>query len=141
MTSVRTGTSHTEHANGDSDVHVLQIWALPRVDGLTPTYYTRQFTDAERKDNWAPTDDLSIKAGREAEWPTPVQATLHLDAALISFGVTAFLDRTNEQVSNENADNDQQLNTFATHHRHRTTLDRLVQDRSDQRDSRVDHCC
>ena len=101
MTSVRTGTSHTEHANGDSDVHVLQIWALPRVDGLTPTYYTRQFTDAERKDNWAPTDDLSIKAEREVEWPTPVQATLHLDAALISFGVTAFLDRTNEQVSND----------------------------------------
>ena len=67
MTSAGMGISHAEHTNGDSDVHFLQIWALPHVAGLTLTYYTRHFTDAEKKDKWALViapivDDPSIKA-------------------------------------------------------------------------------
>ena len=92
MTSAGTGISHSEHANGDSDIHFLQIWALPRIARLKPAYYTRHFTDAEKKDKWAlvvaPIDDPSVKTEREAEGPTPVQATLRLNAALISPGVT-----------------------------------------------------
>ena len=71
MTSAGTGISHAEYANGDSDIHFLQIWALPHVAGLTLAYYTRHFTDAEKKDKWvlviAPIDDPSINAEREVE--------------------------------------------------------------------------
>jgi hypothetical protein len=41
LTSAGTGISHSEKAHGDVQVHFLQIWSLPSISRLTPTYFTR----------------------------------------------------------------------------------------------------
>ncbi|KAF7289015.1 hypothetical protein HMN09_01349400 [Mycena chlorophos] len=109
LTSAGTGISHSEKAHGSKQVHFLQIWSLPSVSRLTPKYFTRHFTDAEKRDQWArvvaPVEAEGVVAEREAQGPAPVQSPLTLYATLLSDGknLTSLVDSDNEE---------QQQNTF-----------------------------
>ncbi|KAF7317602.1 hypothetical protein MKEN_00847400 [Mycena kentingensis (nom. inval.)] len=88
LTSAGTGISHSEKAYGPKQVHFLQIWSLPAVAGLTPKYFTRHFTDAEKRDVWArivaPVAAEGVVMEREGKGPAPVQSPLTLYATLLS---------------------------------------------------------
>ncbi|KAI0319663.1 pirin domain-containing protein [Amylostereum chailletii] len=88
MTSAGTGIRHSEHAHGSDQVHFLQIWSLPSESKLTPKYFTRHFTDEEKKDKWAtivaPVKDPSVTLERTAPGPAPVHSPLTLSATLLS---------------------------------------------------------
>ncbi|KAF7983705.1 hypothetical protein HWV62_19637 [Athelia sp. TMB] len=90
LTSAGTGISHSEKAHGSKQVHFLQIWSLPYVSRLAPTYFTRHFTDAEKKDQWvrvvAPVNAPGVSSKREDEGPAPVQSPLTLYSTLLSLG-------------------------------------------------------
>ncbi|KAJ7173399.1 RmlC-like cupin domain-containing protein [Mycena filopes] len=91
LTSAGTGISHSEGAYGDKQVHFLQIWSLPSVARLQPKYFTRHFTDAEKRDVWArvvaPVGAEGVqKDNREGTGPAPVQSPLTLYATLLSDG-------------------------------------------------------
>ncbi|ETW79271.1 hypothetical protein HETIRDRAFT_478683 [Heterobasidion irregulare TC 32-1] len=92
MTSTGTGIRHSEHTHGAKQVHFLQIWSKPSQSGLKPTYYTRHFTDEEKKDTFvrvvAPAFAPGISLEREAPGPAPVHSPLSLYASLISPGRT-----------------------------------------------------
>ncbi|KAJ7803174.1 RmlC-like cupin domain-containing protein [Mycena olivaceomarginata] len=69
----------------------LQIWSLPSVSRLQPKYFTRHFTDAEKRDVWArivaPVDAEGVlKDSREGAGPAPVQSPLTLYATLLTDG-------------------------------------------------------
>ncbi len=50
MTSAGTGITHSEFNDSDQEpVHFVQIWIKPNKDGLQPAYYTRHFSDEEKK--------------------------------------------------------------------------------------------
>ncbi|KAJ7777110.1 RmlC-like cupin domain-containing protein [Mycena metata] len=91
LTSAGTGISHSEGAYGDKQVHFLQIWSLPSVSRLQPKYFTRHFSDAEKRDVWArivaPVDAEGVlKDSREGTGPAPVQSPLTLFATLLTDG-------------------------------------------------------
>ncbi|KAJ7065454.1 RmlC-like cupin domain-containing protein [Mycena amicta] len=90
LTSAGTGISHSEKTYGSKQVHFLQIWSLPSVSRLTPKYFTRHFTDAQKRDQWArivaPVDAEGVVTEREAEGPAPVQSPLTLYATLLLDG-------------------------------------------------------
>ncbi|KAG6918179.1 hypothetical protein DXG01_016164 [Tephrocybe rancida] len=90
MTSAGTGISHSEKAHGSAEVHFLQIWSLPDTSRLTPKYYTRHFTDAEKKNTWvrivAPVGKESVLDTREGSGPAPVHSALTLYATLADKG-------------------------------------------------------
>ncbi|KAI0058263.1 pirin domain-containing protein [Artomyces pyxidatus] len=92
MTSAGTGIRHSEYAHGEKQVHFLQIWAKPSQPSLPPTYYTRHFTDEEKKDAFvpivAPASSPKVSTEREAPGPAPVHAPLSLHATLLSPGRT-----------------------------------------------------
>ncbi|NOR56688.1 MAG: cupin domain-containing protein [Sulfurovum sp.] len=50
--SAGTGIRHTEHNEGDEEVHLIQIWILPSATGLTPEYESKIFTLEERQNFW-----------------------------------------------------------------------------------------
>ncbi|KZT70862.1 RmlC-like cupin [Daedalea quercina L-15889] len=88
MTSAGTGIRHSEKCYGSQQIHFLQIWSLPSKRGLTPTYYTRHFTDDEKRDKWAlivaPSGKPGVSESREASGPAPVHSPLSLFATLLS---------------------------------------------------------
>ncbi|THH27159.1 hypothetical protein EUX98_g7032 [Antrodiella citrinella] len=88
MTSTGTGIRHSEKTYGEVQTHFLQIWALPNKSRLPPQYYTRHFTDEEKKDNWvrvvAPVTDDGVTDKREAAGPAPVHGTITMFATLLS---------------------------------------------------------
>lgn len=90
MTSAGTGIRHSEHAHGDKQVHFLQIWSVPSTRGLTPQYFTRHFSDAEKTDQWAhvvaPINAPGVLEKREASGPAPVHSPLDLFATILSPG-------------------------------------------------------
>ncbi|KAJ7803189.1 RmlC-like cupin domain-containing protein [Mycena olivaceomarginata] len=91
LTSAGTGISHSEKAHGSKPVHFLQIWSLPSVSRLQPKYFTRHFTDAEKRDVWAcivaPVNAEGVlKDSREGTGPAPVQSPLTLYATLLTDG-------------------------------------------------------
>ncbi|KIM88267.1 hypothetical protein PILCRDRAFT_62552 [Piloderma croceum F 1598] len=92
LTSAGTGISHSEKAHGDKQVHFLQIWSLPSISKLTPTYFTRHFTDDEKKDKWvrvvAPAGAPGVSSKREDSGPTPVQSPLTLYSTILSPSTT-----------------------------------------------------
>ena len=92
MTSAGTGLSHSEYTHGDEQVHFLQIWALPSTKGLMPSYYTRHFSDAEKKDRWAhivaPVGAEGVVDQREAGGPAPV----HSPNKAVTKGTSRFLN-------------------------------------------------
>ncbi|EIW67146.1 hypothetical protein TREMEDRAFT_34070 [Tremella mesenterica DSM 1558] len=89
MTSGGTGIAHSEYNDHpNKEVHFLQIWARPSQRALKPQYYTRHFTDADKKDKFAhivaPVGYETVKDVREADGPTPVHAPLHFFTSLLS---------------------------------------------------------
>jgi len=48
-----TGIRHSEfNASNDEPVHLLQIWILPNLKGLLPSYEDKFFTDAQKQNKW-----------------------------------------------------------------------------------------
>ncbi|KAE9404295.1 RmlC-like cupin [Gymnopus androsaceus JB14] len=97
LTSAGTGISHSEKAHGNKPVHFLQIWSLPSVPCLQPKYFTRHFSDEEKKDTWvrvvAPVDAEGVQkdlreGNRQGEGPAPVQSPLTMYATLLSQGTS-----------------------------------------------------
>jgi len=92
MTSAGTGIRHSEKAHGPKQVHFLQIWSVPSQNRLPPQYFTRHFTDEEKKDKFvrivAPIDEEGVSAKREALGPAPVHSPLTLYASLLSPSVS-----------------------------------------------------
>lgn len=92
MTSAGTGISHSEKCHGSQPVHFLQIWSFPKISHLEPKYFTRHFTDEEKRDQWvkivAPVGEADVKPIREAPGPAPVHSDLTLYATLVSDGKT-----------------------------------------------------
>ncbi|KAJ7629253.1 pirin domain-containing protein [Mycena polygramma] len=91
LTSAGTGISHSEKAHGSKTVHFIQIWAFPSTAGLKPKYFTRHFSDEEKRDVWAlvvaPVDAEGVLGDvREGKGPAPVQSPLTLYATLLSPG-------------------------------------------------------
>ncbi|KAJ7729842.1 RmlC-like cupin domain-containing protein [Mycena maculata] len=90
LTSAGTGISHSEKAHGPTPVHFMQIWARPRIPALKPKYFTRHFTDDEKRDKWArvvsPVDAPGVPQERDGTGPAPVQSALTLYVTLISEG-------------------------------------------------------
>ena len=88
MTSTGTGIAHSEKTYGSKPVHFLQIWAMPNQSRLPPTYYTRHFSDEEKKDQWcmvvAPTKAEGVTVEREAKGPAPVHSNLSVHASILS---------------------------------------------------------
>ncbi|WVF67218.1 hypothetical protein IAT40_001966 [Kwoniella sp. CBS 6097] len=89
MTSGGTGIAHSEYNPSPStDVHFLQIWALPFKRGLKPRYFTRHFTDEEKKDQLrgivAPLGAEGVSEEREGKGLTPIHAPVHFFASLLS---------------------------------------------------------
>lgn len=93
MTSAGTGISHSEFAHGSGPVHFLQIWAIPHTRGLSPAYFTRHFSDAEKLNKWArvvaPVGADGVEEKREAVGPAPVHSALTMYASLIEKGFRA----------------------------------------------------
>ncbi|TFK25148.1 RmlC-like cupin [Coprinopsis marcescibilis] len=95
MTSTGTGISHSEKTYGSREVHFLQIWSIPTVHGLSPKYFTRHFSDEEKRDKWAkvvaPAWDEDVEtADRDGSGPAPVNSALTLYATILSPGQTLF---------------------------------------------------
>jgi hypothetical protein len=88
MTSAGTGIRHSEKCAGNKPVHFLQIWAKPQTGRLPPKYYTRHFTDDEKRDKLvrivAPSGADGVSDEREGSGPAPVHAQLSLYATLLS---------------------------------------------------------
>ncbi|KAJ7173398.1 RmlC-like cupin domain-containing protein [Mycena filopes] len=91
LTSTGTGITHSEQAHGPSEVHFLQIWAWPSASRLAPRYFTRRFTDEEKRDAWvrvvAPVNAEGVqKDARVGTGPAPVQSALTMYATLLTEG-------------------------------------------------------
>ncbi|QRV74110.1 pirin domain-containing protein [Ceratobasidium sp. AG-Ba] len=91
MTSAGTGIRHSEYnRHKEKEVHFLQIWLLPNQSRLKPSYYTRHFTDAEKRDTLlkvvAPVGAKDVTNEREGSGPTPVHAQLSVYATILSPG-------------------------------------------------------
>jgi len=90
MTSAGTGIRHSEKCHGPKQVHFLQIWAKPNASNLPPKYYTRHFSDGDKKDKWAHVvapavkDSQEIVDKREATGPAPVHSPLDVFATILS---------------------------------------------------------
>lgn len=90
MTSAGTGIRHSEKCHGPKQVHFLQIWATPNESKLAPKYYTRHFSDDEKRDKWAHIvapavkDSQAIVDKREASGPAPVHSPLDVFATILS---------------------------------------------------------
>ncbi|KAG6826036.1 hypothetical protein H0H93_016878 [Arthromyces matolae] len=91
MTSAGTGISHSEKAYGSKQVHFLQIWSLPHTSRLAPKYFTRHFTDEDKRNKWAkivaPVEAEGVSDTREGSGPAPVHSALTLYATLADTGV------------------------------------------------------
>ena len=92
LTSAGTGIRHSEKTHGDLPVHFLQIWSLPSQYGLSPKYFTRKFTEAEKTNTLvpvvAPVGSEGITEDREAHGPTPVHSPLYMFATILEPGKT-----------------------------------------------------
>jgi len=88
MTQAGTGIRHSEAAHGPKQAHFLQIWVEPTTTRLPPLYFTRHFSDEEKKDKWlrivAPVNSADVIHKREATGPTPINSSLTAYATLLS---------------------------------------------------------
>jgi redox-sensitive bicupin YhaK (pirin superfamily) len=89
FTSAGTGIRHSEYnRNTEEDVHFLQIWAMPNVRGLTPSYCTRKYTD-EMKDNklLRIIESTDRHSGKDSPTePIPLHADVSMSASILSPG-------------------------------------------------------
>jgi len=92
LTSAGTGISHSEKSPGPATVHFLQIWSVPHTARLQPKYYTREFSDEEKKNAFvpvvAPIGSKGVSVERDGKGPAPVQSALTLYATLVDKGKT-----------------------------------------------------
>ncbi|EJD48217.1 pirin domain-containing protein [Auricularia subglabra TFB-10046 SS5] len=92
LTSAGTGISHSEKTHGNREVHFLQIWTMPSQNRLQPKYYTRHFTDDEKRDKLlrvvAPINSEGVNTEREGTGPAPVHSPVSLFATIMSTGTT-----------------------------------------------------
>lgn len=94
MTSGGTGIAHSEYNGGKNGehLHFLQIWAQPSTRGLRPKYFTRHFTDDEKRDKLArivaPEGAQSVTDEREGAGPAPIHADLTCFSSILSPGKT-----------------------------------------------------
>ncbi|KZV98749.1 RmlC-like cupin [Exidia glandulosa HHB12029] len=90
LTSAGTGISHSEKTHGNREVHFLQIWTVPSQSRLTPKYFTRHFTEEEKRDTLlrvvAPVASEGVSLEREGKGPAPVQSPVSLYATILSKG-------------------------------------------------------
>lgn len=90
MTSAGTGISHAEfNANDEKQVHFLQIWVVPAVNRLKPTYYTRHFTEAEKENKLvqivAPLSSTpEVIDARDGSGPVPIHAGVSVYASILA---------------------------------------------------------
>jgi len=90
MTSAGTGIRHSEKCHGPNQVHFLQIWAKPNESNLPPKYYTRHFSDEDKRDKWAHIvapvvkDSPEVIDKREGAGPAPVHSPVDLFATILS---------------------------------------------------------
>ena len=85
--SAGTGVQHSEfnHAEGQT-THFLQIWLLPNVTGIAPSYEQKSFTDAEKRGK------LRLVASNDgADGSVTIHADARLFAGLLDAGETATL--------------------------------------------------
>ncbi|KAI0742026.1 RmlC-like cupin [Daedaleopsis nitida] len=91
MTSAGRGIQHSEHAHG-AGAHILQIWAFPTAPGLAPKYFTRRFSDAEKRDRWvrvvAPVGAEGTSDERDATGPAPIDSPVTMFATMLSPGTS-----------------------------------------------------
>lgn len=101
------GISHSEKCHGPKPVHFLQIWTLPWKSRLPAKYFTRSFSDEEKKDKWcaivAPVGTEGVSLERDAKGPAPVQSPVSLFATLLSPG-TSLPSVFPEKLAADNAD-------------------------------------
>lgn len=95
MTSAGTGIAHSEYnRNKSNQVHFLQIWVQPSTSRLIPKYYTRHFTDDEKKDKLvqivAPLspETSGVVDEREGTGPVPIHAPVSVYASVLSPAAT-----------------------------------------------------
>lgn len=90
LTSAGTGITHSEVTHGESPVHFLQIWTFPQNSGLAPSYYTRHFTDEEKRDDLvpvvAPVGSTGVSDVRQGDGPTPIHSSVWLYVTILSAG-------------------------------------------------------
>src|SRR5260370_32179821 len=92
MTSAGTGITHSEFNRNTSEVvHFLQIWLPPSTSRLTPSYYTRHFTDAAKKNKLvnivAPVPSNLAEVKREDapdSTPAPIHQNFSLYASILT---------------------------------------------------------
>ena len=50
--SAGTGITHSEMNESKDEVHLIQTWILPKMNGLTPKYGSKRFSVQDRKNKW-----------------------------------------------------------------------------------------
>ena len=71
--SAGTGLTHSEYNEADKDLHFYQIWILPDVKGLAPSYEQKRYAESEFKNVLFPLASGQNKAGA---------VSFHTDATL-----------------------------------------------------------
>ncbi|KAJ3006922.1 hypothetical protein HKX48_009410 [Thoreauomyces humboldtii] len=89
MTSTGSGISHSEYnRNPVTPVHFLQIWGLPTQNGLSPKYYSRKFSDEEKRDALvkvvAPVNSQGVNNNRNTSGPAPVHSPITMFASILT---------------------------------------------------------
>ncbi|OAL78501.1 hypothetical protein AY606_08770 [Acinetobacter sp. SFB] len=92
LMSAGTGVQHSEMNNGDTPVHMLQIWIHPDVQDAEPNYQQIQCNPHEQPNQWhliaGPHDNAAMHIRQQAEVKTaviqqgqrlPVEATQHIN--------------------------------------------------------------
>lgn len=69
--SAGTGITHSEKNDGEHDLHLIQIWILPRVEGLKPQYGSKTFDYSQRHNSW-----LQVVGAEESD----AEITMYQDA-------------------------------------------------------------
>ncbi|TPX69378.1 hypothetical protein SpCBS45565_g02410 [Spizellomyces sp. 'palustris'] len=92
-TSAGTGVAHSETNKDSEPVHFLQIWLKPAVNGLSPSYVTRTFTDDEKRNRLCPVlkPDSSLGLSVPKELQTldslvPTHADVYMFACILDKG-------------------------------------------------------
>ncbi|KAG9231271.1 RmlC-like cupin domain-containing protein [Amylocarpus encephaloides] len=86
FTTGGTGIAHSEQNESNTQVHFLQIWALPWSRGLTPRYHTKTFEEGAKRSAFLPIlsplkagPGASYEAEKAAEATLPDTIPIHAD--------------------------------------------------------------
>ena len=81
--SAGTGITHSEYNEGDDVVHLIQLWILPKEEGLSPRYGSKIFTKEDRHNKW-----LHIIAPEGASQVTPIYQDANIYVTELDMGKT-----------------------------------------------------